>query len=176
MNHPKPEEWAPYLFGEAEPEAARALKEHLNQCPECRQEIDGWKQNLARLDAWKLPATARRPRTAARPFLKLAAAAVVILAAGVGAGRLSSPAVNTQKLRAQIEPQIRDQLRTEFAQMLRDEMDKADTQRLADLMALKKDLDTVAVMTDAGLRRAQRQLIEMADYTSPEGTAASRPK
>ena len=55
MNHPKHEEWAPYLFGEANSKVSRELKAHLHDCPECRKEIESWKSSLRRLDAWKLP-------------------------------------------------------------------------------------------------------------------------
>jgi len=57
--------------------------------------------------------------------------------------------------------------------MLHDEMDKAETQRLADFVALKKDVDTVAVMTDAGLRRTQRQLVQLVDYAEPAASSNS---
>ena len=39
MNHPKREEWVPYLFGETKPEAARQLNAHLKTCPECQESI-----------------------------------------------------------------------------------------------------------------------------------------
>jgi hypothetical protein len=50
-----------------------------------------------------------------------------------------------------------------------------ETQRLADLIELKKEVDTVAVMTDASLRHTQRQLVELVDYTQP-ATASQLPK
>jgi anti-sigma factor ChrR (cupin superfamily) len=46
-------------------------------------------------------------------------------------------------------------------------LNKLDTQRLADYVGLKKDLDTVAVLTDAGLRHTQQELIQLADATQP---------
>ena len=173
MNHPKREEWVPYVFGEATPDAARTLKNHLQECPECRQELTHWKQSVNRLDSWKLPAAAHHPRNSFTPLLKLAAAAVIILAAGFGAGRLSSTRADVEQVRKSIEPQLRQELRQEFSHMLREEMDKADSQRLADYVALKKDLDTVAVLTDAELRRAQRQLVQLANYSTPSGNTDS---
>ena len=174
MNHPKREEWVPYLYGEATPDGSRKLKDHLEHCPQCRQEIGDWERSLNRLNAWKLPAAAGSPRQSILPLLKLAAAAAVVLAAGFGAGRLSSASGDLEQVRKAIEPQIRQELRAEFSQMLREEMDKADSQRLADYVALKKDLDTVAVLTDAELRRAQRQLGQLANYTAPVGSSDSR--
>jgi hypothetical protein len=172
MNHPKREEWVPYLFGEARPDAARVLKEHLRDCPECRQEINDWQRSLNRLDSWKLPA-AKKARANFAPLLKLAAAAAVLLLAGFAIGHSTTASVQAERVRKAIEPEIRQQLRQEFAQMLHDEMDKAETQRLADFVALKKDVDTVAVMTDAGLRRTQRQLVQLVDYAEPAASSNS---
>ncbi len=172
MNHPKREEWVPYLFGEARPDAARFLKEHLRDCQECRREIDDWRRSLGKLDSWKLPpANKRRPNF--RPLLRLAAAAAVVLVAGFAIGRSTSTSAQADRVRKAIEPGIRQELRQEFTQMLHDEMDKAESQRLADFIELKKDVDTVAVMTDAGLRRTQRQLVQLVDYTEPAASLNS---
>jgi anti-sigma factor RsiW len=55
-------------------------------------------------------------------------------------------------------------------------LDKLDTQRLTDYVALKKDLDTVAVLTDASLRRTQQELIQLADATQPMNASNRTPK
>ena len=55
-------------------------------------------------------------------------------------------------------------------------LDKLDAQRVADYVALKKDLDTVAVLTDAGLRRTQQELIQLADDTRPINAANPAPR
>lgn len=55
-------------------------------------------------------------------------------------------------------------------------LDKMDTQRLADYLALKRDLDTVAVLTDAELRRAQQGLIQLANATQPVVASDRNPK
>ena len=216
MNHPKREEWAPYLFGELKSDARRELKAHLETCPECRDEIAAWQRSIRRLDAWKLPRLAKRTEIFA-PALKWAVAAAIVLAAGVSLGRLSAPGANAEKMRATIEPQIRQQLRQDFGQLLRDELaktasatraaageqakglmanyasmleirraedrqaiyavlDKLESQRVADFVALKKDVDTVAVATDASLRDTERQLVQLADYRQPSPNSNSAPK
>ena len=48
MNHPKPEEWVPYVFGEATGTAKRELRAHLRNCQQCRAEVDTWKRSLGR--------------------------------------------------------------------------------------------------------------------------------
>ena len=54
-NHPRPEEWMPYLYGEAEPAVWRDLRAHLNECAECRTQLKQWQSTRRRLSAWRLP-------------------------------------------------------------------------------------------------------------------------
>ncbi|PYJ84083.1 MAG: hypothetical protein DME22_14045 [Verrucomicrobia bacterium] len=91
MNHPKREEWAPYLFDEATAEERRKLAAHLQNCPECAAEIAGWQRSLKTLDRWKLPAARARSSQWAGPVLKWGIAAALVLGAGFGLGRLSAP-------------------------------------------------------------------------------------
>src|SRR5262245_38032670 len=107
MNHPKREEWVPYLFGEAKSEVRPELQQHLQNCTDCRSEIDNWKRTVRRLDAWQLPKAARR-REAFAPMFKWAVASTVILVLGLGLalGRLTSIGGDAAKLREAIEPQI----------------------------------------------------------------------
>ncbi|HWX20502.1 MAG TPA: hypothetical protein VN578_11440 [Candidatus Binatia bacterium] len=178
MNHPKREDWVPCLYGETRPDLRRQLKEHLLECAECREELQSWKHSLHRLDAWKLPRTDRSFDLVA-PFLKWAAAAVLVLGLGFGVGRLAGRQSDLEKVRARLEPEIRQQLRQEFAQMLRQEIDKsaaatlAQSQRQAEEVGatyyslLKKDLDTVAINTSVSLRQTEQDLLQVADYTPP---------
>jgi anti-sigma factor RsiW len=180
MNHPKPEDCVQYLYGEIKPDLRRQLKEHLDGCAECREELQSWKRSLHQLDAWKLPRTSSR-LDAVTPFLKWAVAALLVLGLGFGFGRLSASRVDLEKVRAQVEPEIR----REFAEMLRQAIDKssattlAQAQRQAEEVGatyyalLKKDLDTVAINTDVSLQQAQRELMQVADYKQPTG---SQPK
>jgi hypothetical protein len=188
MNHPKHEEWVPYLFGETSWTSNRELNAHLRSCPECREEIEGWKSSLGRLNAWKLPPV----RTAGemfQPMLKWGVAAALVLGLGIGMGRLTVPKADAAAVRAAIEPVMRQ----EVARLMRDElakaasqraedneaiyaaMDKLDAQRIADLLSLKKELDTVAVNTDAGLRHTEQELVQLAGYTQP-ASASSLPE
>lgn len=207
MNHPEREEWVPYLFGEAKPETRHRLQLHLQGCAECRGELETWQSSLNRLDAWKLPPAPWAAQNLA-PFLRWAAAAVILLLLSFGAGRLSAAKADAGKLRAMIEPKIRAELGNDFAQVLRQEVDRAaaatlalsnerteqllatfaraiesgraedrqaifaameklESQRVADCLSLKKEIDTIAVNTDAGLRQTEQQLVQLADYTRP---------
>ena len=206
MNHPKREEWVPYLFGETRSEARRQLKAHLKECAECRHEIESWQRSLGRLDAWRLPLIPK-PAPALTPFLNLAAAAALVLLLGFGIGRLTAR-VDVEKIRAAIEPEIRRELSQEFAGLVREEvaksasatlaasgqqtdqamtllakalderwmednraiyagLEKVESQSFGQFVSLKKDLDTVALNTDAGLRDTQQELVQLADYKQP---------
>jgi hypothetical protein len=213
MNHPAREEWMSYLYDELNPEEHASLAAHFAVCPDCKGKVGEWQAARRDLDAWRVPA--KRPRVVpARPLVKWAAAAAIVLATGVSIGRLTSATPDIEKVRTAIEPEIRQQLRREFAQLLREELGKntpatlaasneqtkqlltefagavetkrtediqaiyaalsrLDSRRVADYVSLKKDLDTVAVLTDAGLRHAQQQLVQLADYSQPTNPSNS---
>ena len=55
--------------------------------------------------------------------------------------------------------------RAEDIQTLNAALDRLESQRLADFVSLKKDVDTLAFRTESGLRRTQQQIVQLADYT-----------
>ena len=191
----------PFIYGEASPELRQELKAHLQVCVSCREELARWQRSLRCLDTWKLPRY-RKPEERFAPVLKWAAAAVLMLALGLGfgAGRVSAAKSDVARVRAALEPQLRQEL----ARMLQDELSRSseatlaaarsetqkslaafdtsmETRRTADNEAihtalarlqlqnvsLKKELDTVAVNTDAGLEHTEQQLAQLAVYRSP---------
>ncbi|HEY5913001.1 MAG TPA: zf-HC2 domain-containing protein [Verrucomicrobiae bacterium] len=186
MNHPEREEWVPFLYGEAKPEMRRQLAAHLDACAECRAEIEGWQRSLRRLDHWRLPAKRLRAEWFP-PVLRWAAATALVLGLGIGLGRFTAGGADAEKVRARIEPQLRETLRQEMTLLVREEMsrtsattlaaagDQAEkllaayntiqqTRRAEDLdrlyLAIKKQLDTVAINT-------QREFVQLADYVRP---------
>ena len=46
-------------------------------------------------------------------------------------------------------------------------LEKVESQSFGQFVSLKKDLDTVAQNTDAGLRDTQQELVQLADYKQP---------
>lgn len=209
MNHPERETWVPYLFGEANSKQQHELDTHLNECAECREQLEQWQRSLHRLDEWRLPVVdepARRFQPFA-PLMKLAAAAAVVLCVGYGLGHVTARP-DVTKLRAALEPQIRKELHAQIDRILDEKLkaqadsiltaatkhadevgeasaraladarvedhqailsafDKFDTQRATDLLSLKKQLDTLAVNTDLGLRETQQRVAQFANYTQP---------
>ena len=213
MNHPTREEWMSYLYDELNADQSANLKAHLHTCPDCKSKVNEWQAARSGLDEWRVPK--RRGRVVlAQPMVKWAAAAAIVLSIGVGIGRLTSAPPDVQQVRAAIEPEMRQELRREFAQLFRDQLDKSasttlaasteqtrqllaefaraveakrtedyqainaaldklQSQRLADFFSLKKDVDTMAVLTESGFRRAQQQLVQLADYTQPANSSNS---
>jgi len=185
MNHPTPEEWMSYLYAEASSKDQARFAAHLRNCHVCASQLNQWRAATNHLDAWRNADFSRQKRSTlkhsaafpkhtpspfARPIIQWAAAALILVGVFLG-GRLGST-VDTQKLRTEIEPEIRRQVIAEmeatraadnraFAAALQ----KLNSQRIADYVSLKKELDTVAVLTDAGLRYTERELAQLADYT-----------
>jgi hypothetical protein len=191
MRHPEHEEWIPFIFGEADAGRKQQLESHLEDCAECRDEIQSWQRSLGRLDSWKLPPTAKR-RANFAPLVKWAAAAAVVLCVGFAIGRGTAHA-DAEKIRAKVE----HDLRGELAQIAHDEavktaslaitgysqkaeirraddnraifavLERLETQHATDCLTLKKELDTLAINADAGLRKAEEQFVQFADYSHP---------
>jgi hypothetical protein len=79
------------LYGDATPEAAKRLQEHVAVCGVCGEELQAFRRVRSNLRSYALPAfeSARQPRRlGAWPRALLAAAAAVLLALGAGLGRL----------------------------------------------------------------------------------------
>jgi anti-sigma factor RsiW len=108
MKCPNRDEWVPYVFGEATTEARQRLGAHLQSCPQCEAEVAGWQRSLQKLDRWKLPEPEARMETA-RPVLRWALAALVVLSAGFGLGRVFAPA-DSQSFRARVEASVKASL------------------------------------------------------------------
>ena len=176
MNHPKREEWTPYLFGEATPEARNKLTEHLQNCPECAAEIAGWRRSLHKLDRWKLPRMRARSAQGAPSFLKWGVAAALVLGAGVGLGRWSAPAVDLNELQTRIEGSVKSSLGVELQRQLNADLESAlagvvdasavDTQRQLGefIQAFNRAREEDRQITFAWIEKIQKQ--HAADYLS----------
>ncbi len=122
MNHPRPEEWVPYLSGESPAQTRRVLKQHLSGCPECRSQLAEWRASLKRLDSWKLPRAQAPARLLLAPAtLKWAFAALALLLAGFAAGRFGTARPDTATLQASITPALRNTLLQDLAVVAREQ-------------------------------------------------------
>jgi hypothetical protein len=192
MNHPKPEQWATYVCGEATSQLRRQLQAHLEDCPECRRHVERWQRSASRLKAWKLLSVRTSLRLASR--LEWAVAALVVLAIGFALGRFAGTDAVVEKARARLEPQLRQSLREEMDQLVHHEIGRSssaillasgdqaekllaaynavnETRRGEDLerlyLALKKQLDTVAINTE-------HEFVQLAGYQLPATEPLSR--
>jgi|GEM_PF-1463428 len=180
MNHPTSEDWVQFLYKEQTPEKHHEMEQHLATCQKCHEQVLAMKTTMAQLDEWKIPQRKRVTLNFVLIF-KWAAAACLILLLGFAAGRVSAKPDMAQ-IRAAIEPELKRELKQELAQMIQTEVVRASENVLttasdhADKVAaiyaqtiystLKTDVDTVAVHTDAGLRKTAQQLNQLTDYRS----------
>jgi len=113
MKHPECEEWVPFLFGEATPDVRRELAAHLRACPDCAAEVESWQRSVGKLDRWQLPSSPSRPMQPLAPIFRWAAAAAVLLFAGVATGRLTTGSgLSRESLRAEVVAAV-EQARTQ---------------------------------------------------------------
>ena len=160
MKHPPQELWMDYIYGEL-PKPQRAdLAAHLKSCPSCAAQVPRWGAVQARLDEWQLPETKRTWRIAAS--LKWAIAACFIIAAlgiGFGAGRASSTRALRQEMQVALQQAQNDN------RLLLDAMQRLDATRQAQILALRKDLETVAINAEDSFKETEQQLIQLAAYS-----------
>jgi anti-sigma factor RsiW len=144
MKHPTSEQWMDYIYGEL-PKPQRAdLAAHLKSCPSCAAQVARWGAVHERLDDWTLPEPTKRSWRMPAVVRWAMAAAFMIAALGIGfgAGRASS----TKSLRQ--EMQVALQQAQNDNRLLLNAMQRLDASRQAEILALRKDLETVAVNAD----------------------------
>lgn len=220
MNHPTPEQWMAYLYDEASETSKVDLDKHLTVCPQCREQVDGWRQTQLWLGENEVPAERVRIYSMFSS-LKWAAAALFALGLGLGLGYWGGATVFgapsqeqwAESLRQSLVPQIRAELRremerdmalaraqwtNEWTALLADQIAAGarqtleasfeQTERLLAVYESKRqehdrlklatlktyfdarlskqatDLETVALLTEAGLRTAQHQISQLVDY------------
>jgi len=188
MNHPQSEEWMSYLYQEVSRSEKARLAAHLAACGGCQAKVKRWENAMSALDHGK--GLAQRPHfRVPSPMLKWGIAAVLTLTIGFGAGRLVSPAADAKVLRASLKSEIRSELLTELKRQQEQELaaykrsaeeklaldnklilsalDKLDADRQSDYASLRKELETVAVLTQDSFQRAQQQIVTLASFSQP---------
>lgn len=114
MNHPTPEAWAEYVYGECDAPTKADLEAHVAVCPACRVQLDQFRRIQSELTAYTLPQIASASRSIRLlprgPWLAAAAAAGVFLL-GVATTLLISGGQNRDEaIQTRLKPAIRQEL------------------------------------------------------------------
>lgn len=194
LNHPGRELWMDYLYNESSRKEKAALDAHLEICAKCRADVQHWRAAMGMLDADKSFGEATR-RSVPQPWLKWGIAAAIMLLAGFGVGRLTSTGrAEIEELRASVKSELRTELLAELQKEqsarleqfkldaeARQELDKKaiyntigtlETAHQTEYASLRKELETVALLTQAGFQQAQQQIVTLA---SSQGENTQKP-
>jgi hypothetical protein len=173
MNHPPREEWTDFLHDDLAPDRRRELRTHLGECAECRAQVETWRSVQHELRGWRIP-EARAHAAPARswPFMKLAAAAVVMIAAGYALARWTAPVADTAAIRAALTADLRAELarfaaensarQQEYQAAFTKALGRLEAQRLVEYADLRRDVETVAVRAEGELETTRQNLFRLA--------------
>ena len=184
MNHPKPEEFAGFLYDEVDAAKREEITKHLASCETCAAQIASWRTVRKELAGWQIPTTgfpARRAISFGQP-VKWAAAAILFLCVGYGSARLTSPSIDPSKLRAELAKEVRQEIasemtrysdqqlaqQAEFQQSVAASINRLAVQQVTDHTTLRKDVETVALRTQEEFAR-----LATVDHTATTGTNQS---
>jgi hypothetical protein len=179
MKHPNREQWISFLYEECDAAEKTELTAHLESCAACREQLQTWRNTALALNEYTVSASAslslrERAGVRARAWLPLSAAAAILLTAGIVIGntlQTRANAANAQlvaELRGRVEKSEAENARTQ--RLLIQLSQTMATNRAQDQAALitvaqeakatRRDLETVAVLTEAGMKK-------LASYTAP---------
>jgi anti-sigma factor RsiW len=189
LKHPAREAWMDWLYGGLPAGEKARLTAHLAECATCRAEVDRWRNTMRTLDQYALPKR-RAPARLPQPVLKWAAAAALVLGVGFALGHFVSPASSRAAYRAALKSEIRAELLADLKQQQQQALEdyaksstetraaenkvifaaiaRVDADRISDFASLRKDLETMAVLTEDSFRKAQQQIVTLASYSQPE--------
>ena len=162
MKHPTPEELVSWIYGEKTTHSRRELQSHVNECAECRTQVDAWRATTEILN--DLPAPVARRRWTPVP-LQWAAAAALFVALGIVLGRFAF-STDEAKLRAALRVDMQQQLATareEMSQEFQRHHDDVVAQVAATAEA-KIALGSQKLAEDFGLALQQARAEDRATY------------
>ena len=172
MTHPKHEELAEFLYEDGLSPARHAeVAHHVDACDECRALVDRWRGVRTNLTTWQLPIVARVPAmrspNGTGSGLRWAVAAAVLLGGGFALARMTEKPVDLAALRTDLAQELRKEVRQELVAELRNysakqaawqeefqgEVVNVVRQQAANHASLRKDLETMAVLTEEEIQR-----------------------
>jgi hypothetical protein len=119
MKHPTAEELVSWVYGETSGRAKRELQVHVNECGECRAQVDLWRETGDALEDLPAPAARRGWTPVVAAPLRWAAAAALFVALGIVLGRFAF-STDEGKLRAALHVQMEEQIATAKVQISRE--------------------------------------------------------
>jgi hypothetical protein len=170
MKHLTDEERLGLIEGRANAEAAA----HAKECADCAAEITAMRQSIHQLKHFSWPAPMRRQSKIAQPFFRWAAAAALVLCAGIAIGRATAP--DAAQIKADVAREVREALRQEALAQVKMDSQKPSPellglltqireQQTANYLSLRNDLETLAANADSRLQMTRRQIVELAAKT-----------
>ena len=148
MKHPTPEELVSWIYGEKTTRSKRDLQSHVDECVECRAQVDAWRATTSALDDLPAPAAPRRRWTPVAAPLQWAAAAALFVALGIVLGHFAF-STDEAKLRAALHADMQQQIAA-----AREEMSQEFQRRHDDVVA------QVAAAADAKIALGSQKLAE----------------
>jgi hypothetical protein len=145
MKHPTPEELVSWFYGERTTRSNRELQSHVDECAECRAQVDAWRATTEVLS--DLPAPVARRQWAPVP-LQWAAAAALFVTLGIVVGRFAF-STDEAKLRVALRADMQQQVAA-----AREEMSQEFQRRHDDVLA------QVAAAADAKIALGSQKLAE----------------
>lgn len=173
MNHPQHNELTELLYGELDAAREAEVTRHLETCDDCRGRVDAWRAVRQDLATWDVPLSGRlklAPATVTssrlRP-LRWAVAATVLLGAGFGLARFTTPTPDLTALRTELRDELKQEFATTFAAYTEQQiserqnfervvaraMNRIEARQVAEHAVLRKDVETVAVHTQQEFAR-----------------------
>lgn len=168
LNHPSREDCVGFLYGELTEADHGRMTEHFRDCADCRTQFESWRGTMNTLAEYRVPVV--RPfRPAAAPHFKWGIAAAFALGLGFALGRLAAPTgADTSSLRASLKSEIVADLRQQqYAdnRLFADAITQSEARSNSKLLALRHDLETVAIRTQDSLQQAQEQIVSLATFS-----------
>ncbi len=192
MTHPTHEEWMSYLYAELSAADRAALQSHLEKCSECHALVTMWQGATRELDSWRLPLRRPRSRAAFFRWAAAAAVVGLAIVGAAQIATLNnevkqlraevrrSSQANLDEALARVSEQATESAGAEAQALIAAVAERLEDKRLADQQAtfaalrklneqhtedfasMRKELETVAVFTEAGWQRTQNQLANIA--------------
>jgi anti-sigma factor RsiW len=159
MTQPTPEQLISWVYGETTAREKREFQAHLNDCAECRTQVETWRGTMKTLDELPAPAAPRRSMPAP---LQWAAAAAIFVGLGIGLGRFVFPTDLHASVKNEMQQQVAA-IRAELAQ----EFDNRQRDMLAEVAAAteaKVESNTQNIATELANTLEQARAEDRATY------------